>query len=278
MIELLNAYFVPVYSRNEDVRGKNARVDPQEFAEHQRYFKEFQDAGMGGGAVWIYIMSPEAKVMPGIGKHRALSKAEPVIEMLKETIEHLGTKPGPPVVKPRMQAAPPNAEQGSLMLHVTARGFNQGSWRQFPGENWIALKRDEWTKLLPPGPVQAGSTWEVDPNVARKILTTFYPPTEDPTTHQDRNRFESHYLRGKVLSVEGNTVRARLDSKLRMRRSFYPNGKDDRLIEATSVGFIEFTPDKSFIQAMEMATHDAWFGDREEFGVGVRTGYEAPKY
>jgi hypothetical protein len=275
---MLNSYFVPVYTRNEEFYGPHAKPDPKEAAERQRIYHDSLRSGNGGGDVWVYLLTPDAKIMPGVGKHRAVSKANPFAEALQEVINHLGTKPGEPIVKPRAQSRPKESVPNGLTIHLTARGIWEGSWREFPAENWIVLKPEEWRKLLPPaGDIKAGTTWEVDPELAKKILTNFYPATEDTVNYHDRNRFESHYIRGRVLSVEGGKVRARLDSKLRMNRSFYPNGKDDRLIEATSVGFVEFRPDRSFIDALEMATKSAHYGD-EDFAVGLRTNYEGPKY
>jgi len=41
------------------------------------------------------------------------------------------------------------------------------------------LRPEQWSKLLPPPPVEPGHSWELDRDVSAKILTYFYPQTEN---------------------------------------------------------------------------------------------------
>src|SRR5207244_1472911 len=108
-------------------------------------------------------------------------------------------------------------------------------WGEFPGENWIVLKREEWSKLLPETP-KVGKTWELDREVCAKVLTYFYPQTENNEATPDR--IEKQALTAKVLSIKEGVVTARINGTLRMQHVFYPGRKNPEPIDATIIGIL----------------------------------------
>ncbi len=267
----MNSYFVPVFVSNEAYT--KGGVPAGDAAALQAIIKESVAKNLGYGTVHVYLLSPDGHVVSSIGVVRALQN-DNLKKFLQTAVADAKLKPGAPVIKPHAQSHPPKAPQDSLVLHITAKGFNEGDWRQYPAENWVVLTPDESRKLLPPANAKPGTTWEVDKAVAHKILTTFYPQTEDTDT-SDRNQFGEYWIKGKVLSVNGSIVQSRLDSMLQMGRSFYPGRKEVQPINAEIVGYLNSSPDGKRVDSVELTTVKATFG-AEEFGVALRSGYEAP--
>jgi hypothetical protein len=151
------------------------------------------------------------------------------------------------------------------VLHVAVREDNQKhSWQSYPAEDWLTFPKAEWSKFLPSG---GAKSYEVDPVVARKLLTHFYPGTEDTHSDQvDRNVIETATIRAKVLSVS----QIQLEGTLKMVRPFYPGHPEHKPVpvEATAVGFVEV--DGAKIKSFKMATEKATFGGKG-FGAAAWT-------
>jgi len=269
VIAMLNRYYVPVYSSNE-YAGPEGTGPAEERNERDRIFTAFEKARLGTGDVRVYLLAPDGAPVASVDLGRAMN-TEQLLGTLEQVVKKLGTQAGDPLVKPRPQSAPPAAAPGALLLHLSARAFNRGSWGEFPGENWIVLSAAEAEKLLPQA--SAGS-WQIDPAVSRKLLTNFYPQTEDISS-ADRNRIELQSLRGTVISASGDATLAKLEGSLKMKRSFYPGRDDYKPINATLVGFLEFSPAAHRVESMALVTEKASYGD-EEFGAGMHSVSSAP--
>jgi hypothetical protein len=142
-----------------------------------------------------------------------------------------------------------------------------GGWGAYPVEDWIVLGQSEWTKLLPNGAVTVGTSWEPDKDAAARILTHFYPSTENNDV--SKNRIDHQTLTATVLSVKDGIVQARLDGALRMKHPFY-HKDDNNFVDATIVGLLEFEPAQRRIRSLRLATTKATYG-RTAFGVVVST-------
>src|SRR5213593_3994769 len=149
IISLLNRYFVPIYASNEDYKVGGG-APPDEKAEYERIYQQSLRKGLSTGTVHVYLLSPAGEPIDSLHVVEA-SKMDRLVHSLQSAVERLKTADGPPVAQPAPQSAPPAAAPDSLILHLTARGFNIiASWREFPSEDWIVLGREEWTKLLNP--------------------------------------------------------------------------------------------------------------------------------
>jgi hypothetical protein len=145
-----------------------------------------------------------------------------------------------------------------------------GSWNALPSEDWLELKKADWLKLLPAEAVKVGDTWDLDRDVAKQILGRFYPTTEnnDLTT----NRIDKQDLTAKVVSIQGGVVRAHLQGSLKMKHTFYPRRDDDRMVDATLLGYLEFRQDRSGIRSLRLVTEKATYGGaNQHFGAAVRS-------
>src|SRR5205823_6333070 len=136
-----------------------------------------------------------------------------------------GTKHGEPVVEPKLQSVAPDAPAGSLVLHLVARGQDTGpqggSWREFPGENWLVLSADEAKGFLPKVRPEVGAQYDVKVATAKKLLQYFYPQSEDPVD-SPWTKIDSQSLKANILSVKDGTARARLEGEVSLQRNFYP--------------------------------------------------------
>ena len=265
-IGMLNTYFVPVYASNVDL-SPTGTAPAAEKAEFGRIYGEFLKSKLGVGNVFIYILTSDGRPANGIDIGRAQDTGR-FIAAMEQTIHKLNLQPGQPVIKPTPQSRPPQRAADSMLFHLSARGSNHGSWREFPSENWIVLDRAEWVQLLPKGKVKPGTSWEIGKALTTRLLTDFYPQTEE-TTLVDRNRIEQQSLSFTVASLEKGIARVRIDASLRMRHSFYPGQPDNNLVTATLIGFMEFDSVKRKIQRLELVTEKAHYME-EEFLAALR--------
>jgi hypothetical protein len=263
IIDLLNRSFVCVYIVNEEYYRKPGTAPPEERAELQRILQEGYAKKLGVGMVQAYVLTPDGHMhdSPTNAAHRSKTLA-----MLERAVEHFKPTPGKPVVAPAPQSTPPPAAADALILHLVARGYDRGSWGEFPAENWIVLERADWLKILPTGEVYPGRAWEFDRDVSARILTFFYPQTENNDARIDR--IQQHSLTAKVLTVKGDQVTARVDGFLRMQHAFYPRSKDIQPLGAEVVGVLTFAPGK--LPSLQLATTQAQHG-RRPFTVAVQT-------
>jgi hypothetical protein len=256
VIDTLNRSFVSVYINNEEYYRAQGNAPAEERAELHRIQQEGYARKLDVGMVRAYVLTPDGHM------HAVLTHTS----MLDEAVEHFKPKPGYPVVPPARQSAPPPSAGDTVTLHLIARGDDRGSWGEFPAENWIVLKREQWSKLLPTGDVPPGHTWELDRDVSARILTYFYPQTENNDARLDR--IERYSLTAKVLTVTDGLTKARIDGFVKMQHVFYPGRKDAQPLAATVIGVITFAPGK--VPMLQLATTSAAHGNRP-FKVAVRT-------
>jgi hypothetical protein len=297
---LLNQYFIPVYARNGDyqvgnedrARGnldKGGAAPAAEKAEYYRIYHEAVKAGLSTGTVHVYIVDPAGHPIDSLHVAEA-TKPDRLLAMLQRSIEKLKLAPGKPLIKPCVQSkSPPPGDADALVLHLTARylarqgddyvrlqpvlGTERSSqWASLPSEDWVLLTRAEWTALLPAGKVRAVTSWDWDRKVAAKLLTHFYPPTEN--TDVAKNRIDEQTLTATVVSITDGVVRARIEGRLRMKHPFYHRDTDE-FVEATLVGFMDFDVGQPAIRSLFLVTDQATYGGkpdaRHPFGVAVRS-------
>lgn len=282
IVDLLNRYFVPVYVSNEDYR-KDGPAPAEDRAEKQRIYQEALKAKLSTGTVHAYIVAPDGH--PIDSQHVATAyKVDELTGMLERTVAKLKPTAGAPLVKPTTQSRAPKAPADALVLHLIARNVERkgdedivkrptlgqtrsAGWGSYLVEDWIVLANPEWSRLLPSGKVTAGESWELDQQTAARVLTHFYPSTEN--NNIATNRIDRQALKATVLSVENGVVRARLDGSLRMKHPFY-HKDDDNFVDATLVGLLEFEPAGKKIRSLQLATSKATYG-RTMFGVIART-------
>jgi hypothetical protein len=258
VIDALNRSFVCVYINNEDYSNK--KVSAEERAEMQRIRQEGFAKNLDVGNVRSYVLTPEGHT------HDILRSYSDMLPMLQRAVDEFKPRPGKPIVAPAGQSAPPPAAADAVVLHLISRGDDRGSWGQFPAENWVVLERKDWSKLLPTGDVYPGTTWELDRDISARILTYFYPQTENNDARIDR--IQQYSLTAKVLTVKDDVVTSRVDGFVRMQHTFYPGRNDPQPLGAEVVGVLTFAPDRS--PSLQLVTTQAQHG-RRPFTVAVRT-------
>jgi hypothetical protein len=272
VIDLLNRYFVPVYIANEEYTRDGTASVAEKAARAQMLREAWkgstQHALFMASDAACYFMSKDGHVVDALRLPDCLD-TQKMMDMLESVISRLHAKAGKTLVEPAPQHTvfTPKVTPGSVALHLTARYIpSGGTWKQLPGEDIIVLEKPEWQKLLAPQ-AKVGTTWEVDKDVATKILSNFYPPTSnrDPLT----NRIDDSPLKATVVSVKDGTVRVRLDCELKMKHRFLPIKDDDHFVTATVVGFVDYDGGKKEIKNVRMVTEKAAY-HKDTFGVAVR--------
>jgi hypothetical protein len=283
VVELLNAHFVPVYLSNEDC-ARDGPAPAAEKAEKQRIFREAGQAKLSTGTVHVYILTPDGHPVDSLHVARA-SRVETLLDCLERAIARFKVEAGPTLVKPAPQSRPARKEADALLLHVTTRhlrrkgaafvplgdearrGQSQNAgWGAEPGEDWVELPRAEWARLLGPAKVEAGTSWEPDAKVVAKVLTHFYPPTENNDVA--KNRIQEQALKATVLSVQDGVARVRLDGRLKMKHPFY-HRDDDNVVTAALVGYLEYEPARGALRTLQLVTDGATYG-KGAFGAAAR--------
>jgi hypothetical protein len=303
VIDLLNRYFVPVtvdgvyVQFNDSVPAEEKAAYRDVFSKLHALNKDNRKLGkpdLSVGSVHAYVLAPDGKPLDSL--HVAEAKPEQVAKMLQRAIDTLKTPAGKPLVEPCPQSAPPKADADALVLHLTARYLvargqagarkdvdddfvplqptlgeeRSGQWSALPSEDWIVLKKAEWTKLLPAGKVDAGTSWDLDKDIAGQILARFYPTTEN--NDLSNNRIDRQALKATVVSAKDGKLRARIEGELKMKHAFYPGREDNNFVEATVLGYMDFDVTASRISALRLITDRATYGeDTRRFGVALRS-------
>ena len=266
VIDLLNAHFVPVYTVNEDY----ARLGPaprEEKEARERIFKAGYAAKKSVGSVHVYVLKPSGDFFDSMHVAEA-AKARKLIELLERSISEFKVAAGTPVVNPQPQSQPPACEKGSLTLHLTARSLDgKGAWSEFPVENWVTLSPAEQRDLLGRREqVKTGETWTIPAELSQKLLTHFYPATENNDV--SKNKFLEQQLTATVVSVNGAGARARVTGSFRMEHSFY-HKPDGKIAEGTVLGYMDFAPASGTIESVQFVTDKASYGGGT-FAIAVR--------
>ena len=267
VISLLNEYFVPVYTVNEEYSEKGS-APAEEKAERERIFKEGHARKLSVGTVHVYILSPDGHLIDSLHVAEAAKPAK-LIALLEKTASELKVRPGKPAVAPVSQSQCPPCPPGGIALHLTSRSIDgKGAWTDFPVENWIVLDVYEARKLLPAKTTAAlGDSWDIPAEVSTKLLTHFYPATENNDV--TKNRFAKQSLKAKVISAADGIARAQLTGEMTMAHSFY-HKDDGKTVEATVVGFVDFEPAAQRVRSLMLVTDRATYGGGE-FAVAVRS-------
>jgi hypothetical protein len=267
--DTLNQYFVPVYTSNEDYRD-DGPASPEERAAYQKIYRAALDAKLSTGTVHAYVLSPDGTPVDSLHVAEA-ARGDNTLQMLRRTVDRFATKSGEALVKPKAQSVAPASFGGAMVLHLTARaeGTNpsDNSWHAYPSENWIVLGKSDQSNLLPPAGAAVGKTWEIDRETATRILTHFYPQTENNDVR--KNKIERAGLKATMLSVKNGVAMVRLDGDLRMRHPFYHKDTPD-MVDAVVLGYMEFDPAARRVVNLKLATDRAAYRDRP-FDVGVES-------
>ena len=264
VIDLLNSYFVPVYTVNEDY-AKNGTAPKEEKAERERIFKAGYAAKKSVGSVHVYLLSPDGEFIDSLHVAEA-AKSKTLIALLEKTATDLKLNKGNPVMRLRPQSEVPACEKDCLALHLTARSLDgKGAWSEFPVENWIVLSPADQREITGTEK-QIGETWEIGTDTAKKLLTHFYPATENNDV--SRNRFIEQKLTATLVGKENGVARARLNGTFRMEHSFY-HKPDGKIAEGSVIGYIEFSPKSGQITSFDLVTERASYAGGT-FGIAVR--------
>ncbi len=283
VIDLLNGCFVPVYLNTDEYRTGDT-VPSEERAELQRTTREIYRAKVPFGSQWAVLLAPDGEPLAGLHGCTA-ARAGTMIAYLECLAREYAVSRGETVVTPRPQNPPPAAAGDALVLHLTARylqrrgselvpvatrpgGDDALSWRTFPAESWIVLDRPAWSHFLPPGEPHVGTHWTVDRDVSRQLFRHFYPQTEN--NDLEKNRIDRGELRATVVASRVDLLRVRIEGELRMKHRFTPARDDDRFVDATVLGFLDYEPRRERIRSLRLFTPRASYGP-DPFGVAVHT-------
>jgi hypothetical protein len=266
VIAYINKYYIPVYTSNEDY-AKDGKAPAEEKAERDRIWGAALKAGKSSGTVHVYLLDGDGRFLDSMHVAEA-SRPGKLLEMLGSAAEGQKVAGGKTIVAPACQSTRPKCGDDDLVLHLTARRAGRGSWGEFPSENWIVLDQGARKNFLPPDKAEEGASWDVGKEAAAKVLTYFYPQTENNDV--STNRIDDAALKATVVSVKDGVVRARLDGRVKMKHAFYPHKDDNNMVEASVVGYIDVDAARQRVRALRLVTDKATYA-RETFEVVARS-------
>ncbi|HJZ94335.1 MAG TPA: hypothetical protein VKE40_25955 [Gemmataceae bacterium] len=263
VVGLLNSYFVPVYTSNEDYE-KDGSASAAEKKERNRIWRAALDAKKSSGTVHVYLLDSKGTYLDSMHVANA-ADSKKLIPMLEAVVAQLKTPAGKPVLPPAPQSTGPKVAKDEVKLHVVARGFNKGSWREFPGENWVVLDAKDLAAIGTPDQDKPLKLWDVPKATAAKVLTYFYPQTEN--NNADPKRIESLAMTVCPLTRDGAKAVLRIDGSVTLKHNFYPRREDGQRAEAKFVGYAIWSATGP--EELKLVTTEATYG-KEGFGVAVR--------
>jgi hypothetical protein len=265
VIELLNGYYVPVYVVNEDYATKGP-APAEEKRALKRVFSEGHSKKISVGSVHVYLLDPQGSLIDSMHVAQA-AKTTNFIAMLEKTAASLQLAAGKPVAPVRKQSQPPACGADCLVVHLTARSLDgKGVWTDFPVENWVVLDRAEQRTFLPQfETLRPGQSWTVPKATAEKLLTHFYPATENNDPR--KNKFQKQTMRATVESVDDRLIRLAIAGEMKMEHWFYHKA-DGKEVEADFVGFAEVNRESQRLEGLTLVTRKAQYNGGK-FGVAL---------
>src|SRR5436189_2637939 len=94
VVSLLNSYFVPVYTVNEEYSEKGD-APAEEKAERNRVFQEGYAAKLSVGTVHVYLLAPDGHLRDSMHVAEA-ARSENLIARLEKIVADLKVPPGKP--------------------------------------------------------------------------------------------------------------------------------------------------------------------------------------
>src|SRR5262245_23232193 len=149
VIEMLNRSFVPVYISNEDYGGDKPAAPKEEVQAWQKIYGDAVKEKRSSGSVCVYLVGPDGVGLASMVVSKAAEK-DNLLKMLRASIAGRDFDAGKPLVTPRCQAPAPKAGPADVLLFLVSRTDHRHSWGEFPSENWIVLKEQQWKSWLPP--------------------------------------------------------------------------------------------------------------------------------
>ena len=257
IIKILNRYFVPFYASYEDYERATGAVSKEESDVFNNVIKNFRDAKISGGLVFVYIFTGDLVPLGNLHVTKA-SNPDTLETFLSGFISRLQITGGQPAFQPRPQSMPPPASKDSLVVHVFIRGFTVE--QKFPHEDWIVLSSEEVRRLLPVSQ-HPGESWLLDSEVAAKFSQRLHPTLAWSLTgdHGYTTRIDHLNIRAVEQSSSGEFRVAKLEGKLQMLRTAYSFAPDKSHVRANLSGYMTF--DGSTVHSLEIAVQDAFYGN-----------------
>jgi hypothetical protein len=234
IIALVSDYFVPTWlSRDSYQLGKPNR---EELALVGKLDADRKRKKFVGGAVCVYIVTAEGAVLAALPVQKA-SKPDQLSTFLRKVVdeEKLAVRAeearkasaAPPPAKPQAQSK--DGLLFTLRTRFDGKGVNRGNSRDV-----IELSEKEWKAILPRAKASEGHSWTIPEKTAHKLLQHTYPPL--PHWNASHGKMEECVLKGKILSVNKDEVRFRLEGNLSLL--FPHQGKPtDGKVTARLAGF-----------------------------------------
>ena len=111
IIDLLNRYYVPVTSSNEEA-DDGGTGPPAGEGERRRIYLDFYGKKLPLGDVHVYIVGPDGASINGLDINSANDSAKDDRLFDARSTAQLHTEPGPPAVKPHPQSISPGVGHG----------------------------------------------------------------------------------------------------------------------------------------------------------------------
>jgi hypothetical protein len=307
VIALLNNYFAPAYIVNADYARKGGTADPEDMREWERIRKEtwsgvkaqsstvrFSSFASASRDICMYVLTPDGHAVDAL-RLPEVGQTDKVLEFLQAMVKKFNVPEGKRLVATKQNAVPPRDRPAdSLTLHTVTRYLDgegkrcpcpkefdpigRDNWlngmgnriraaSQLPAENFLVFNRSEWSSLLGPANLEVGTSWSPDAALTEKLVTRFYPPSENNDLTL-AHEVQQKDIKATVVSIADGVARVRLDGTVKVKHQFTRILVDNARADATLVGYMDLDLGSRKIKDLQLASKQATYLN-ENFAVAV---------
>jgi hypothetical protein len=271
IIKIIRQYFIPVWVSNDDY---GIQQKQQAEADELRRIRQLADRNhLVTGSVNVYLVDSEGNPFTSMGVAKAM-EAQNLLPMLERVVRDRDLKPrDPDAVQALANHAPPGATAKTpdgLVLHVWSRYLPPGEVEKGTTDDWVEWTKDEWTTLLPPPGSRVGSSWDIPRSVTDKVLSYCYPPVCEYKVASSKMR-EAKLVA--TLSAQ-STRETHISLSATLDLDHSRDGKIDGRVTAHLIGLVRYDPAQRKITSLQMVSTKAdyqwhWDGRAANSRIGI---------
>lgn len=251
VIEYINQHFIPVFISNEDVLSGKVGHDEKQLLLDIR--KSAREQGLSDGTVHVYLVKTDLQVADVLHVAKA-SDIKLLMPWLRSISRRLNTTPGPVVVPPSSTTKQPKLKPGELLLQAKSQ-FNDRLSSYV--DDWIVLQQAEWMQFVESPQDASQREWNIDEQLAKKILIHLYPYAAD--WDLDFDKIKSASMRLSPMKTAGAERKLSISGRIQRIQNLQP-GRSPAPLFVEIVGIVRVGSDGR--PQISLSTFKGTFGNR----------------
>jgi hypothetical protein len=186
--------------------------------------------GLSEYSVAAYIIDPDGTAVDMM-KVQLAEHAKNLLPMLQRHIDktHTATSAPTPTRWDSSRKVPKPAN-GDLLLRVTT-AFS--SAERGTARNWLELKPNELSAILPPSAARVGDAWTIPEELSKRLLVYLFPPVGDYAASD--SSFRSASLKAKLTNSTADTLALEIEGGFEMLHGPAPGSTAKAKLVGTAV-------------------------------------------